>query len=180
MFTSISWVDYLVVVALLLSVYYLIMGVYFYSRDLRLFFAGLQKTGIRAGPEAKPSNPFANQDASGFYNMEAEAFTPQDLVAQTSNDTFQEVEQLIAQLKEAIGEVQAKKYSKEEFILLLQLVLKEYPAFMGSSFESAIQEFILSESKKQDSISLTQEDILQLFTEVAARKEPDLPQNEHR
>lgn len=177
MFTSISWVNYLVVVALLLSVYYLILGVYFYSRDLRRFFAGLQKAGIRAGPETNTSNPFASQDAPGFFNMEAEANASQDSAAQATENTSQEIEQLDAELIAAIEEAQAKKYSKEEFLLLLMMVLKEYPAFKGSPFEPDIRNLILTESKKQDSISLTKEDIMHLFQKVASGKEPDLPEN---
>ena len=167
MFTNISWANYLVVVTLFLSAYYLITVIYFYSWDLQHFIVRMQKRGIRAGPDQLADTPVAEASDVEFFNMEAETFSPQGPVARPSGDSLQEVEQLIAHLKEAIGEVKTKKYSKEEFILLLHLVLKEYPAFRGSPFQSAIRDLIISECKKQDSISLTEEDILVLLHDTS-------------
>lgn len=167
MFTNISWANYLVVVTLFLSAYYLITVIYFYSRDLQYYLTRMKKRGIRAGPDQLEDTPVVEGSDAEFSNMEAEAFSLQDPVARPSGDSLQEVEQLIAHLKEAIGEVKTKKYSKEEFILLLQLVLKEYPAFRGSPFQSAIRDLIISECKKQDSISLTEEDVLVLLHDTS-------------
>lgn len=165
MVNNISWADYLVVVALFLSVYYLVTVVFFYSRDLRSLWSRIRISNTRDGPQELATAPVSVSGASEFFNMEAKSFTPQDPVDQPSVDPLQEVEQLIAHLKEAIGDVKDRKYSKEEFVLLLQLVLKEYPAFRGSPFQSAIRDFIISECEKQDSISLTEADILELLNE---------------
>jgi hypothetical protein len=165
MVTNISWADYLVVVILFLSAYYLVTVIFFYSRDLQRLLARLQKRNARDGPHQLTTTPSAEAGATEFFNMEEKSFTPHEPVFQPLVDPLQEVEKLIAHLKEAIGDVKSRKYSKEEFILLLQLVLKEYPAFRGSPFQSAIRDLILSECEKQDSISLTEEDILTLLNE---------------
>lgn len=165
MVNNISWADYLVVVALFLSVYYLVTIVFFYSRDFRSLWSRIRKNNTRDGPQEFAITPVPDAGPSEFFNMEARSYSPQDPESQPSVDPLQEVEQLIAHLKEAIGDVKARKYSKEEFVLLLQLVLKEYPAFRGSPFQSAIRDFIISECEKQDSISLTEADILDLLNE---------------
>lgn len=165
MVNNISWADYLVVVALFLSVYYLVTVVFFYSRDLGSLWSRIRNGNTRDGPQEFASAPVADPCPSEFFNMEARSYTPQDPESQPSVDPLQEVEQLIAHLKEAIVDVKARKYSKEEFVLLLQLVLKEYPAFRGSPFQSAIRDFIISECEKQESISLTEADILDLLKE---------------
>jgi hypothetical protein len=166
MFTNVSWADYLVVVALILSAYYLTIWFLFYSHNLKGYLSRIHQESMQANSSRGFTNPAAEPDSPGFTNMEAEAFPSQGADVQQADDRLQEVERLVTQLKEAIAEVKAKKYSKEEFILLLQLVLKDYPAFKNSPFESAIQDLIILECKNQDSISLTPEDIRHLFKEA--------------
>ena len=72
-----------------------------------------------------------------------------------TDDLFEKVETLSAKLKDAVSDASTKKYNKEEFSFLLQLILKEYPELKGSVFQVPINNLIESECEQQGLIGLS-------------------------
>ena len=70
MFTNISWADYLVVITLLLTVYYLVIGIRFYSHELRTFLSGWLKPGIGPLPTKTPFVPGTPLQAEWPENLD--------------------------------------------------------------------------------------------------------------
>lgn len=167
MFTNISWTDYIVVIIVLLAIYYLFIGIRFYSRDLRYFLTSRRKGNIRSSHNEAADDMSLSNPGETFEGAKSELSMADGSFAQTSDDTFQDIERLIIRLKEAIADAGTKQYIRQEFFLLLQLILKEYPHLKDSPFQSAIIELIISEFGKYGSIAISEEEVVMLWNEVA-------------
>ncbi len=167
MFTNISWTNYIVVIILLLAIYYIFIGIRFYSRDLQYFLAIRRKGNMRSSDEEITGKIPLNNPADPFEQIESEPFASDSSFAQTSDDTFQDIERLIVRLKETIADAGTKQYPEEEFFPLLQLILKEYPHLRDSPFQSAINELIVSECGKYGSIAISEEEVVMLWNDAA-------------
>lgn len=167
MFNSISWTQYLGFIVLLLIVYYIFIGVKFYSAELKQLFAGKRKI-VDSLVVAK--NDFQANDAVKFHFPESQVelfpsnqkYAPQ---IQETDDTFQQVQELTAALKEVIKQAAEKNTIKEDFILSLQLLIKKYSFLKGSSFLAPINNLIASECEKYGYIPLSAEERVMLWNE---------------
>ena len=180
MMSSISWADYLTVVTLFMAVYYLVTITFFYSRDLQRFLAGKRKGQVLENPERVEISQAPEQRRSGVFNMEAEARPSQETNYPLEADINLDVDKLRFLLKQEMEGIQGKQYNREELKVLLQMVLKEYSAFSDDASKATIQELIIEECKNQDSILLTEEEIMDLINEVIGntnyQETPDLQQ----
>ncbi len=164
MFTNISWTNYIIVVILLMVIYYIIIGIRFYSHDFKNLLSGNQK--FKLSPSTRLSD-MQNDNNPADEQEPPEMFQAGSAFAETTDETFLEVEHLIVRLKEAIANASGKRYVKQEFFLYLQLILKEYPVLKNSQFQSVINELIISECAKYGSITLSEEEVVALWNEVA-------------
>lgn len=166
MFTNISWTNYIVVIIVLLAIYYIFIGIRFYSRDLQYFLTFRRKGSIRPSDDEAVEDMSLSNPAENFEEAKSEFSIADGSFAQTSDDTFQDIERLIVRLKETIADAGTKQYARQEFFLLLQLILKEYPNLKDSPFQSAIIELITSECGKYGSITISEEEVVMLWNEV--------------
>jgi len=145
-------------------IYYMIIGICFYSRDLKNLLSGNQK--FKLSPSIGTSNlqndinPIASERAQSEIYKERNAFD------ETNDEISLEVEHLIIKLKEAIADASYKKYIQPEFFLYLQLIIKEYPVVKNSQFQSVINELIISECGKYGFVMLNEEEVASLWNEV--------------
>jgi hypothetical protein len=159
MFTNISWTTYIAFVALLLVIWYLIVGLRFYIGDLQILFSGRNRFTSQS-----ENNEFQfvqqNDAASNMPDMHDE------LSKEQTDHLFEVVETLSAKIKEAVSDAAAKNYNKEEFSFLLQLTLKEYPELTNTPFQVPINNLIVSECEKQGFIHLSAVELEMLWVEV--------------
>lgn len=165
MFTNISWTNYIVVVILLLVIYYIIIGIRFYSHDLKNLLSGNQKFRLIHSSGLSKMQKDNNSVAHG--NAQPEMFQTGNAFAETNDEIILEIDHLIIRLKEAIANASGKKYIKQEFFLYLQLIIKEYPMLKNSQFQTVINELIISECAKYGSVTLSEEEVVALWNEVA-------------
>lgn len=165
MFTNISWTNYIVVIILLLIIYYIIIGIRFYSHDLKNLLSCNSK--IRSSYTNSLSVMQKDNNSVAPANAQPEMFQTENAFTETTDETFLEIDHLIIKLKEAIANASGKKYIKQEFVLYLQLILKEYPILKNSQFQSVINELIISECAKYGSVTLSEEEVVALWNEVA-------------
>ena len=166
MFTNISWTNYLVVVSLLLATYYVVVGIRFYSYEIKQLLFGLRKSNLISEPGNNLVTVNNEQANAEFHNMEFEQFERSHLPEQTTTDPLLEVEQLASQVQAAIAEATGELFTKEAFFQLLREILKRHPNLKNSSFQSTIQDLILSECEKNSSIRLSTEEVTELWKEV--------------
>jgi len=162
MLDSISWTEYLVFVVMLLIAYYLFVGLKFYSFELSFLLKG-KKSSVALATESG-ADDFNN--SKHFQDNQAELFPTYNRYApqaQETDDTFQKVEELTAKLKKVIEDSASNDTIKEEFILSLQLALKNYHFLKGSPFLVAINNLIASECDKHNFIQLSADERVMLW-----------------
>ena len=66
MFTQISWTDYLLAVSILLAIYYLFVGVRYFSGDLKALLAGKRKLTLKTSgfPQNEPLQTEVSEDVT--------------------------------------------------------------------------------------------------------------------
>ncbi len=154
MFTQISWTDYLLAVSILLAIYYLFVGVRYFSGDLKALLAGKRKLTL------KPSGFPQNEPLQNEVSEDISVTTDED-----SDDEFAEVEYLIEKVKAMIEDALGKQLVKEEFRQYLRLVLKEFPSVKTSVLRPSVNELIVSECEKQGIGAFNEEEVDALWSE---------------
>ncbi|MGA9638981.1 hypothetical protein [Flavobacterium sp.] len=158
MLTGISWNNYIVVVVLILTVWYLFVGFRYYFGEIKEFVTGKRKLKFRAFSKKSieaPYSDFSSANSKDILNSQDEF--------ETADTVFNEVEELVIKLKNSITEATQKNFSKKDFEDCLQLILKEHSLISNSPFRSSINELIVSECEIQDSILLTYQEIEALW-----------------
>jgi hypothetical protein len=152
MLTNISWTDYLIAVAILLTIYYLYVGLRYFSADFKDLFSGKRKQNSKTA---------LSNDADDESTLSTGESTPAEINAfdETSDDEFAEVEHLIERLKVVIADASPKKLVPQEFKHYLHLVLKEYPSVQNSPLRSSVNELIVSECEKYSAVTLSEDEV---------------------
>ena len=160
MFTNISWTDYFAAVVLLLTIYYLFVGVRYYSADLKDLFSGKQNPDFRTAL-SNDTDGENIQPTEENYTNERPAFA-----ITTDDNDFAEVEHLIDRLKSVIADASYKKLIPQEFRQYLHLVFQEYPNIKNSPFRSSINELVASECEKYGAVALSDDEVELLWKDV--------------
>lgn len=129
MFSSISWQDYLMAVAIALTIYYLVVGVKFYRSEVKELFKSKHKPlglTMDTGEEPPPEN--------------------NDLV---------EIENLISRVKEVFDMAANQQLTTAEVEEFLSLVFADYPSIKHSDWRASVNELVVSESEEIANIDLT-------------------------
>ncbi|WP_144212962.1 hypothetical protein [Flavobacterium anhuiense] len=144
MFTNISWSSYLTVLGLVVLIWYFIILLKFYYKDLLKIFSGEKKlkfTSFKNMTERKVQD-------SGEYKSLSSSFSE-------SFDTLEDAEELSARILQAVKESNEKNFSKEHFQNYLRMVLDEYPYVKISSLRENINKLMVTESSKYPNLILT-------------------------
>ncbi|MBT2564677.1 hypothetical protein J7E50_19605 [Pedobacter sp. ISL-68] len=158
MFTNISWSDYIIAVAILLTIYYFFVGARYYSADLKDQLSGKRKLKFRAAlpidsgeEDTYPPESYQNKTTSFETN---------------TDDDFAEVEHLIERLKNMIADASQKKLIPQEFKQYLHLLLKEYPSVKNSPLRSSVNELVVSECEKYGAVTLSEDEVDMLWKDA--------------
>jgi hypothetical protein len=146
MFNNISWQDYLVGVSLTLTVYYVAIGLRFYSVELKTLLT--RKAKFR-----DPETQFIEDEIP---------LTRERQDAYTEDEEYAKLEKLLSSLKSVIEDAGRKKYVLAEFKQFIRKVFNQHPGVKVSNFRSAVNEFVVSECEKSD-LSITEEQIDMLW-----------------
>ncbi|RAJ80113.1 hypothetical protein CLV59_105220 [Chitinophaga dinghuensis] len=145
MLSSFSWASYLMVAALLIGIYYCIVIVRHYRRDI----GKLSSSRKRDDNDDEPINP----QLSLFDD------TPEDLCQVNPADLFTPALGLAARIRETLNKAATEQYSKAGLILILRKLIAEYPVLKGTPFQVAINNVILTESKAMGAAGLDEGDV---------------------
>jgi len=152
MLTNISWTDYFIAVAVLLTTYYLFVGLWYFYADFKNLVSGKKELRFRAVP---------SHDTSDESILSSEANYPGESPAleSTIDDDLAEVEHLIGRLKNVIADASGRKLIPLEFKQYLHLVLQEYSNIKNSPLRSSINELIASECEKYGAVILSEDEV---------------------
>lgn len=153
MLRNISWSNYITTIVIGLAIYYLFVGIRYYSDEIKDILSGKKKLKL------KPALP--ESDLPEDQQMQNENVSFEEI---QEND-FDEVEQLIEQLKAAIEHGASRKLIQEEFRMSLVMVLKQYPDIKYSPLRPSINELILNECNKFQIAALNEREVDLLWIE---------------
>lgn len=159
MLTNISWTDYFIAVAILLTVYYFFVGIRYFSADLRDLISGKTELKLRT---------LRLLDTGGKNIQTSEKNYPGESPAleTITDDDFVEVEHLIGRLKNVIADASSRELIPLEFKQYLHLVLQEYPNIKNSPLRSSINELIASECEKYGAVTLSEDEVELLWKDA--------------
>ena len=157
MLKNISWSDYIIAVAILLAIYYLFVGVRYFSAEIKDLLSGKRKPKLRT----------VSSDNNGM-SYSGDEPDQQELVRfeKTTDDEFTEVEHLIERLKAVVADASRRKLTPQELKQHLSMVLKEYPAVRYSPIRSSVNELIVSECQKYGAVTLKEDEVELLWKEA--------------
>jgi hypothetical protein len=147
MLTDISWAVYLAIIGTASLVWYITIALLYYYSDIKIFLNGkrtMQLNTIFRDPDLPVS--YADQNKRAASVTKPEPIFLQD---------FEMIEELVDRVKTIISEACEKKSSKEDFLLLLSKLLKDYPVLLTSEFRPSVNEFITGECLEQGFGELT-------------------------
>ncbi|MFC6100798.1 hypothetical protein [Olivibacter domesticus] len=157
-----SWSDYFLAIGIGLVVYYLVVGVRFYRREAKaLMLGGRNNTSDVSAASA----PAYSEDAErtvipqATSEQEEEPFTQEEV----PEDSFKDVEMVIADLKVVIGHTQRNKMGKDVLLKLIKEVFAKYPSVNQLAFREAINEFVATECKGKGTVVLKEEEVDELW-----------------
>jgi len=159
MFTNISWGNYITVITLVSAGWYIYVGLRYYFSEFKYY---VQKKTDRRSQNANEID-FSPQGDQKSENRDF--LNPASSFEETGNDVFDQIEEVIKRIKEAVSSASKIKLVKEEFLDYLGLILQEYPSLRDSDFRSSLNELIVQECGKLESLSLTQQEADLLWNE---------------
>lgn len=156
MFSNIIVYKYLPWIIGLIIIYYLYVGLRYYRTELKELFKPKKRID---------DNPFLfnQQDTSIDDKSSQEVDYHEVSFEQTSDDTFDRIEELIKRLKPAISEAAVKSFTSDQLANTLKVILYNFPDLKKSPFRPAISELIHTECKDNGSTVLSEQEIEELW-----------------
>jgi heme/copper-type cytochrome/quinol oxidase subunit 1 len=141
MFSKISWQGFMAAIAVLLFIYYMVIALLYYRRDI----ARLSRNGFKKSAHQKQ--------------------TPDPAVSKTENDQtlFSSVHELMDELKTIFTTAAERKFPKQELLMALQSKLKSYAPLKDTFMRSSINYHIVQESQIQCGFAVDEFELSQLW-----------------
>ncbi|NGY37279.1 hypothetical protein FQU23_007090 [Flavobacterium sp. XN-5] len=156
MFTNISWGNYIVVIVLLLVSWYLFVGLRFYFAEIREVVTGKRKLRNRRTNDLEIHYDVVQPPTFTDTSLQPSFGEPEKSII--------DIDAFVEGLKNVVNEAAQRKLVKTELQDRLSLLLCKHPSIKNSSFRSSVSELIISECEKLDTISLSLEEVEQLWT----------------
>ncbi|WP_207515955.1 hypothetical protein [Longitalea luteola] len=151
MLQKFSWSEYWTVVIAVVAVYYAIVFLLLYKYGL-LKTPALKKLVLtrpqQQTPSAAPTSAQAGRTIAKLRNQ-----------AETEN----QLKNLTDELLQFLEDIAGKSFIKEEIIMGLQLIVREYKEFSETNYRSDIDEFIRVETENHCSVDLSDEEIQRVW-----------------
>ncbi|WP_147300378.1 hypothetical protein [Dyadobacter luteus] len=147
---AISWSNYVIGVSIVAVGYYLFIGLKYYRKELSDLFSGklFQKKIQR--------HTNNNKDFSGDYS-------------QVMEGTFDELEEVVEDLRRAILEKAGKQTSKHDLLQFLKRRLEHYSGLRKPAFRVAINHYIIRQAAETCQISFHEDELNEAWQQVLQR-----------
>lgn len=157
--TNVTWLNYLIVIAVVLVLYYLFIGIRYYSDELKEVFTLSSSTKQNSSLRASDTGNHTNVNEAPIL----EEFEQSEGFEDTVDETFEMVERLIATLKSMIQDSAEQQLDNVTFSERLRKILEYYGDLKHSQFQFAINELIISECEKIDFNPPSEDELLGLW-----------------
>ncbi len=134
------WKIYLILLGFVLAVYYLVIVVRYYKKEIYQFRGRISASEIK------------NYPAQHSKEQSSKGMVPSN--GNNLQELTQQVERLCNALTSSLEEAAEKEYPREDLLLLLRMTLKEYPGFSAQPFRSLVERLINSECERYGFVPL--------------------------
>ena len=162
MLERISWGQYWWAIVIVSAIYYLILLVLLYQKGMLLKLKEKRIQGIKDQPgtsSTQQSTLFANYDIplETSFQEDGEEIT-------IANDSLMPVVyNHVQEIKEFITDIANRSYVKEEIIMGLQIITRNYKKLYGSPYQQSVNDFILNKCEESCAIHLSAEDLKRIW-----------------
>jgi myo-inositol-1-phosphate synthase len=136
MFSLISWSQYCIVVAIVIAIYFIVIGFLYYKKDIVKLFGRAE-------------------------NRESFAFSSVSNTEKT--DPIFTVHELVSSLGELMRDAADKKQAQPEMFYAMKQLVKNYPMINGTNFVTKINTYIQEELERYGTHTLSDEELVQLW-----------------
>lgn len=136
MLKSISWQSFLILTTFLLITWYVLIGIRYYSKDIRRIIFSKRKINSD------------HPNGSGAQEPSANAMDLFDSALRLRND-----------IRQILATAARKQFPKEELVMAIQIMLREYPQLHHTAFQVAINHYIEQESENKCSTLFGEDDL---------------------
>lgn len=145
------WQSYLLTASIITVTYYAVIAWKYYLNDIKgLLSRKRQRLAPRSNRDSDADRGPESTDKANNENKE-------DMPAR-DEALLEKQHDLLSYLADQIREAHQKNYTKQDLIQMLEMILKEYPALKGSSFQLAVNARIDAECAKYGSTYLSEDD----------------------
>jgi hypothetical protein len=180
MFNSISWQDFLIVIVVAISSYYIITSLLLYSGEITHIFKQKESKQIDSSTQDDQNSSNEPNDLMGKIKYETEVNVPrkksvtsEELQFQSSNESEEVIVPvqsnqtdtlLIGTIADLLQEIKAltevvSTSNKEESVSFFKSLLQRFSKLKGTHYEDAVNMFIYNSCKEQCSFDLQPNEI---------------------
>lgn len=138
---AISWSNYVIGVSIVAVGYYIFIGFKYYRKEIKQLFSG--ELFKRKAIKQKTDD---NKEFSGDYS-------------QVMEGTFDELEEVVEDLKRAILEEAGKQTGKPDLLQVLQKRLEHYSGLRKPAFRVAVNHYIIRQVSETCQITFTEDEL---------------------
>jgi len=166
MFTlSNPWADYIAVTGVLLLVYYFLIGMKFYRKNIIARFNSAEKEIPALSPQSEhfqdegsePSQTFASENSYPELEITEDPPLPDPVM-------MQQVEELVFQLKDALSQAVRQNQERTQILTILQKILGDYSALHDTPFQLSVNTWLGAEWEEQGLLQLSDNEIRMIWT----------------
>jgi len=166
MFTlSNPWADYIAVTGVLLLVYYFLVGLKFYRKNIIAQLGSAE----RELPDLTPQPDHFQDEAPGpTQQITSEIPDPEMEIREDpplpDPALMQQVEELVFALKDALTLAVSKNQERTQILLTLQKILSGYTALNDTPFQLSVNTWLGAEWEEQGLLQLSEQELRMIWT----------------
>lgn len=154
MLSSISWAGYFTAIAILLVVYYTVIGYRFYRQDVLSVTGGLNnRQSLSSVADQLRQETILQKDEEG------EA---------TTNNTPLLVEYFTDEVQAFFQEAKNNELDKATILHSLQIIVSKYPSLRTSEYKSLLEQLIIDETELNCAVLIKEDEVRRVWNEDQA------------
>ena len=161
MLRNISWSEFILVLVVGLTFYYLYVSLVYFGKDITRYFRTRSVPDGFLAEKDFSATPLSSNIS--IPNRDKKLKTPTTVVASPSEIEFSTVHDLLEDLKSLFAVASKTSMIKQELIQALNGKLKNYPLLNDSDVRDDINVHIIQEVREKCGIELAPEDIKRLW-----------------
>ena len=163
------WKTYATVAVLSALVYYIFLAWRFFLPDIKAWIKKRKQPVLQHSTAAiAPSIPIEAErfEKESVSFPESSQLEDNEPPAWQNEEMFELTQSLMAHLVSEIKEAHQKSYNKQDLLLMLQMILKDYIALQGTAFQTAVNNCIETECARYGSIHLSEGETIEVWRKV--------------